>query len=191
MRLVNLSTSHRLYLRRWPYMQREPLDMAYLGQGNEIWPAETGIATLTQGKWWICTREDGTGTPGWLFVDVRGRGRGARRDTAPRARVDAEGRTKTNGEVRRPKPELKAEHLSFLVDVFVEYLAIPPKVVPRQQTISDVDPDRGNSYRETILNHVYGRDARKRGALNSEILERVFQGDGAVTFQQVERILDR
>jgi len=142
--------------------------------------------------WWVYTSEVPEFTPGWILIQVLGRSR---------ARV-AESTTHRDNTVdtlderlhqRRRRP-LGPEHLDFLVASFQEYLTVPPKAVPHVRKGIDVDAKRSNSYREKIAEVAYpgGKPAGGAyGIFNSDLFPHLFEGDGAITFQQVEKVLDR
>lgn len=189
--VVNLSTHHTLYVRRWPHATRDALERASKDPSTQL--SRGGSRKLGQGLWWVYTSEVPEFKPGWILIQVLGRSRTRVTDRGPHREDNTIDTLDELLHQRRRRP-LKPEHLDFLVSSFQEYLTVPPEAVPHVRKGNDVDARRSNNYRDKIVEAAYpgGKPAGGAyGIFNSDLFPHLFEGEGAITFQQVEEVLDR
>ncbi len=189
--LRNLSTKHSLYVRKWP-SAHTVFSLAPIRLGEKLPRA----VLLGEGLWWVFTSRDSTRTPGWVMIEVLSvpvrptqRTRGLPNESDSLDDTDPEPSTRIRGK----RISLGEEHLDFLVETFIQYLAIPPEVRPVPVPANRVNPTRATSYKEAIIRAARPGVQKGRfiGMYNADLLPSLFEGVGSLTFSDVQRSLVR
>lgn len=187
--LQNLSVSHALHVRRWPNAQV----LRTLKRLHRL-DDKSQTMLLGEGLWWVYTTMDAARTPGWVLIDVLRRKTPSPRHVGPHSsgRLDARSGTDPDPSTAQPsrKITLNEKQLDFLVQTFKQYFMIPPAVTPVALPATKVD-SQATKYTQAIIKAARPGVTEFKNMYNSELFPFLFEGEGGLTFTEVQQVLDR
>lgn len=202
--VANSSTSHSLFIRKWP----GPTDIRELPPilpHQEKPPAQL----LGEGLWWIYTTQTTGRVPGWILVDVPKPSSGqflrnhrsapaapARLDRVAQPPTPGPGRTSTDpdpGRWAQPRRvTLREETVDFLVRTFVQYFTLPPAVRPVQVPMTTVASSQdATTHSQAIIKAARPGTTKFKGLYTADLLPSLFEGSATLTFSDVQKALAR
>lgn len=179
----NLSSSHRLGLRRWP-----GTDVTWLAKdpGPNLTSVAQVRSQLQQGWWWVVSENSQANEGGWALISVL---QGGTHRTGPIPQGAGPGGTDPPARLVKPV-NLDRADIEVLVRYFLGWLSLPPDTYPRVSTAADA-LDSSEAVRSRLIRKIGPTPAigkSVRGMFTYELLKHACQS-GSLTFEQVHQAL--